>query len=78
MAFRMQCSDKNVIIPEGIPASIVQRALLEDRGEGQYNEPRGGRRHECNSGEKKSCNETKGKRTSGEKQSQKSKRVMQN
>ena len=25
----MQCSDKNVIIPEGMPASIVQRALLE-------------------------------------------------
>ena len=26
----MQCSDKNAIIPEGLPASIVQRALLEE------------------------------------------------
>ena len=30
MALHMQCSDKNVIIPEGVPASIVQRALLEE------------------------------------------------
>ena len=30
MALRMQCSDKNVIIPEGVPASIVQRALFEE------------------------------------------------
>ena len=30
MTFHMQCSDKNVIIPEGMPASIVQRALIED------------------------------------------------
>ena len=26
----MQCSDKNVIIPEGMPASIVQWGLLEE------------------------------------------------
>ena len=26
----MQCSDKNVIIPEGLPARVVQRALLEE------------------------------------------------
>ena len=26
----MQCSDKNVIIPEGMPVSIVQRALFEE------------------------------------------------
>ena len=32
MALHMQCSDKNVIIPEGVPASIVQRALLEEGG----------------------------------------------
>ena len=25
----MQCSDKNVIIPEGIPARAAQRALIE-------------------------------------------------
>ena len=30
MALHMQCSDKNVIIPEGTPANIVQRALLEE------------------------------------------------
>lgn len=30
MALHMQCSDKNVIIPEGVSASIVQRALLEE------------------------------------------------
>ena len=34
MALHMRCSDKNVIIPEGVPASIVQRALLEERGQG--------------------------------------------
>ena len=30
MALHMQCSDKNVIIPEGVPANIVQRAMLEE------------------------------------------------
>jgi len=30
MVLHMQCSGKNVIIPEGVPASIVQRALLEE------------------------------------------------
>ena len=29
-ALHMQCSDKNVIIPEGMPAIIIQRALLEE------------------------------------------------
>ena len=30
LSLHMQCSDKNVIIPRGMPASIVQRALLEE------------------------------------------------
>ena len=30
LALHMQCSDKNVIIPEGMLANIVQRALLEE------------------------------------------------
>ena len=30
LSFHMPCIDKNVIIPEGMPASIVQRALLEE------------------------------------------------